>query len=97
MALFKKILKKEKSEVVSSGNPNARIKILGSGCPKCLTLEKNAKIAVENLKLDDEVTHITDMKTIVSYSVMSTPALVIDEKVVSSGKVLSPKDIESYL
>jgi small redox-active disulfide protein 2 len=97
MALFKKRLKQEKIEVQSNSNPNARIKILGSGCPKCLTLEKNAKIAVENLNLKDEVTHITDMQTIVGYSVMSTPALVIDEKVVSSGKVLSPKAIESYL
>lgn len=95
MALFRKKIKVEKE--IKETNPNARIKVLGSGCPKCMTLEKNASIAVKNLNRDDEITHVTDMKTIVSYGVMSTPALVIDEKVVSSGKVLSPKEIEQLL
>ncbi|MGD1823120.1 MAG: thioredoxin family protein [Pleomorphochaeta sp.] len=78
-------------------NPNARIKVLGSGCAKCKTLEKNVKLAVENLKSNDEVTHLKDIEKIIGYGVMSTPALVIDEKVVSSGKVLSAKEIEKLL
>ncbi len=94
--LFKKKLKEEKVEIGET-NQNARIKVLGSGCAKCQTLEKNVIIAINNLNLKDEVTHVTDMQSIVSYGVMSTPALVIDEKVVSTGKVLSPKEIEKLL
>jgi small redox-active disulfide protein 2 len=69
------------------------IKVLGSGCPSCIKLEKHTKIAVEQLELDATIEKVTDMKDIMSYNVMSTPALVIDGKVVSAGKVLSPKDI----
>jgi len=69
------------------------IKVLGSGCPSCIKLEKFVRKAVEQLELDATIEKVTDMKDILSYGVMSTPALVVDEKVVSTGKVLSPKDI----
>ncbi len=92
MKLFSK-----KMDETSIYNPKARIKVLGSGCAKCKALEKNAKQAVKNLKSLDEVTHLTDVEKIVEYGVMSTPALVIEEKVVSSGKVLSSKEIESLI
>lgn len=88
--------KKEKTEATPY-NPNARIKVLGSGCPKCQALEKNAIEAVKNLNKTDEVTHLTDMHEIVKYGVMSTPALVVDEKVVASGKLLSPVEIEKLI
>lgn len=91
-----KLFSKKISEV-SLYNPNARIKILGSGCAKCKTLEKNAIEAVNNLNSNDEVTHLKDIEKIVSYGVMSTPALVVDEKVISSGKILSVKEIENII
>lgn len=73
------------------------IKVLGSGCPSCIKLEKNVTIAVEQLELEATVEKVTDMEKIMSYNIMSTPALVVDEKVVSAGKVLSPKDLVKLL
>ena len=73
------------------------IKILGGGCPNCHKLEKHAKIAVEELGMTAEFVKVTDMKDITGYGVMSTPALVVDEKVVSYGKVISVKDIKKLL
>ena len=59
------------------------IKILGSGCKKCETLEKNTVEAADELKLNLSIEHVRDFGEIVKYGVMSTPALVINEKVVS--------------
>ncbi|HCX73063.1 MAG TPA: thioredoxin family protein [Candidatus Cloacimonas sp.] len=73
------------------------IKILGSGCPKCKKLEKNAREAVEQAGVEAEVEKVTDMNDIMDYGVMITPALVIDEKVVSAGRVLSAKKIVEIL
>lgn len=69
------------------------IKILGSGCKNCENLTKNTEIALEEAGIEAEIIKVTDFKDIMEYGVMSTPALVIDEKVVSSGKVLKPKAI----
>lgn len=65
------------------------IKILGTGCSKCVFLVKSVEEALSELNINAEVIKITDIAEIVSYGVMSTPALVIDEKVVSASKVLS--------
>jgi len=73
------------------------IKILGSGCNKCITLTKNAKEALEKLSMDAEIVKVTDFADIAAFGVMSTPALVIDEKVVSIGKVLKADDIIKIL
>ncbi len=73
------------------------IKILGTGCKKCVSLEENAKEAVKELGMDAEIVHVTDLKEITEYGVMSTPALVVDEKVVCKGKVLKPRDIITLL
>lgn len=73
------------------------IKILGSGCKSCVTLGENTKIALEELGREAKIVKVTDMKDIMAYGIMSTPALVIDEKVVSYGKVLKPKDIVKIL
>lgn len=70
------------------------IKILGVGCSKCEKLEKNVKKAVEELGIDATVEKVEDLKEIVSYGVMTSPALVIDEKVVFAGKVPSTKEIK---
>ena len=74
-----------------------KIKVLGTGCPKCKKLEKNAREALSTAGKEAEVEKVTDMNDIMNYGVMITPALVIDEKVVSAGKVLSPKKIKGDL
>jgi small redox-active disulfide protein 2 len=73
------------------------IKILGIGCSKCEKLEKNLKLALEELNMDANIEVIGDLKEIVSYGVMTTPTLVINDKIVSTGKVLSVKEIKKYL
>ena len=69
------------------------IKILGSGCNKCITLAENTKAALSLLGMEAEMIKVTDFAEIAAFGVMSTPALVIDEKVVAFGKVLKPKEI----
>lgn len=69
------------------------IKILGSGCKSCETLKENVEKAIKEISVEAEIIKITDFQDIMAYGVMSTPALVINEKVVSLGKVLKPKDI----
>lgn len=64
------------------------IKILGTGCPKCKQLYSNSLEAVEMTGGKGEVSKVEDMAEITGYAVMMTPALVIDEEVISSGKVL---------
>ncbi len=73
------------------------IKILGTGCKKCKKLEENVKVAVEELGKDIKVEKVEDIQEIMNYGVMSTPALVIDEQVKSTGKLLKPKDIKKLL
>lgn len=69
------------------------IKVLGGGCAKCHELEANTKAALEELGIQAKVELITDYAVIATYGVMSTPALVIDNKVVSYGKVLKKDEI----
>lgn len=71
---------------------HSSILVLGSGCAKCNELEKNVKAALVDLGIDESVGHVTDFTKIASYGVMSTPALVVDGKVVSTGKVLKTKE-----
>lgn len=73
------------------------IKILGSGCAKCLALEKSAREALAELNVEADVDHITDFSQIASYGVMSTPALVVNGKVVSYGKVLNKDEVKDLL
>ncbi len=73
------------------------IKILGTGCKKCKKLEANVREAIKELGLDAIVEKVEDIPSIISYKVMSTPALVLDEKVISSGKLLSIKEIKALL
>jgi small redox-active disulfide protein 2 len=74
-----------------------KIEILGTGCKKCQHLEANAREAVANLNLIAEVLHITDPVEIAMRGVMSTPALIINGKVVSKGQVISPEQIQPLL
>lgn len=73
------------------------IKILGTGCPKCKKLEESARQAIAELGKAAEIVKVTDLNEIMDYGVMMTPALVIDEKVVSSGKLLSVADIKNLI
>jgi small redox-active disulfide protein 2 len=73
------------------------IKILGTGCPNCKRLEANTKEAVQQLGVDATIDKVTDVKQIVKYGVMKTPALVIDEEVKSTGKVLKVDEIKKLL
>ena len=70
------------------------IKILGSGCKKCHQLEKNVRETVEKLQIAADIEHVSDIERIIGYGVMGTPALVVDNKVVSTGKVLKAKELE---
>jgi small redox-active disulfide protein 2 len=63
------------------------IKVLGSGCANCHKLEAIAQQAVEQLGIDAEIVKVTDMKDIMAYGVMSTPALVVDEELKLAGRV----------
>lgn len=73
------------------------IKILGTGCPKCKTLEKNAIDAVNELGIDAKVSKVTDINDIMAYNVMLTPGLVINEKVKASGRVPNVKEIKALI
>lgn len=73
------------------------IKILGSGCPNCLRYEANVREALKELNMDVEIQKVKDYADISAYGVMSTPGLVIDEKVVSYGKVLPVDAIKKLL
>lgn len=73
------------------------IKILGSGCKNCVSLKENTEAALKERGIKAEIVKVTDFKDIMAYGVMTTPALVIDEKVVSFGKVLKPKEISNIL
>jgi len=74
-----------------------KIEILGTGCPKCKMLEANAIKAIEELKIDAEIVKITEIDKIIDYGVMSTPALVIDGKVKSYGKIADVEEIKKFL
>ena len=73
------------------------IKVRGGGCRSCEALLKAAKEAVAAKGIDAEVEYITDMEKIMGYGIMSMPALMIDDKLVSAGKVLKSKEVEKLL
>ncbi len=105
MALFGKMKKAEKScccgnltvenmaQAKAAQGEGAAVKILGSGCKKCNELEANTKAALEQLGMDTAIDHVRDFAAIAAYGVMTTPALVIDKKVVSAGKVLKKDEV----
>jgi small redox-active disulfide protein 2 len=64
-----------------------KIEVLGTGCPKCMSLEQNVKKAITELAVQAEVEKVTDIQQIIQRGVLSTPALVIDGKVVLQGKI----------
>ena len=92
----------ETREITNDCCPEAKdgiccIKVLGAGCKSCHELYENAKEAVKAMGLSVEVEYITDMQKVMEYGVMSMPAVVVNEKVVSMGKVLKAADVEKLL
>ncbi len=73
------------------------IKILGSGCPNCKRLEALTRQAVEGLGIEAEVNKVTNYNDIMTYNIMSTPGLVINEKLVSFGRIPSLAEITTFL
>lgn len=73
------------------------IKVLGAGCKSCHEQYENAKEAVKSMGLSVEVEYITDMEKVMEYGVMSMPAIVVNDKVVSMGKILKAADVEALL
>ena len=92
-----------KKEVATDLNPTswetstARIKVLGTGCTKCKALNNATQEAVKELGLNEEVLYVTDATQIAMMGVMSTPALVINNKVVSAGKSLEKAQVIKFL
>ncbi|MFB0920039.1 MAG: thioredoxin family protein [Oscillospiraceae bacterium] len=111
MALFAKVTKKEDTKSCCCGScdiesmakaehaktDGARVKVLGSGCAKCNQLEAATKEALLKLGMDTAIDHVTDFSQIAAYGVMTTPALVVDGKVVSFGKVLKTEEVVKIL
>jgi len=73
------------------------IKVLGTGCPKCKQLEKAVRDSIEDLAIEANVTKVEDIMKIMAYGIMHTPGLVINEKVVLSGRLPSSNELKQIL
>jgi small redox-active disulfide protein 2 len=73
------------------------IKILGSGCANCKRLEEIARKAAAEMGVEAEFVKVTDHKDILSYNILSTPGLVINGKVVSSGRIPAPSSVSAWI
>ena len=73
------------------------IQVLGSGCPNCKRLEKIAKEAVESLGVEGEVVKVTDFNKIADLGVMSTPGLIINGKIASTGRVPAQEEVADWI
>ena len=76
---------------------NLTIKVYGSGCKGCQTLHQNVIDALAEMNIAADVQYITDMQKIMEAGIMGMPALAVNDKIVSSGKVLSVADVKKYL
>ena len=73
------------------------IKVLGPGCANCRKLEQIAHEAVAALGIEAEISKVTDMQQIIAYDVLKTPGLVINEKLVSSGRIPTPQSVAEWI
>jgi small redox-active disulfide protein 2 len=73
------------------------IKVLGSGCANCKRLEATTRKVVENLGVEAQIEKVTDYAEIMKYPILSTPGLVVNEKLVSAGRIPSEAEIEAWL
>lgn len=74
-----------------------KIKILGTGCPKCNQLEKSTQNVVNELGIDAQIEKVDDIMEIMKYGIASTPALVVDEKVVVKGRVPAHEELKKII
>lgn len=89
--------KKKEETMTNAPDGVCKIKVLGAGCKSCHELYENVKKAVEETGLKADVDYITNMPKIMEYGVMSLPALVVNGKVVSMGRMLKARDIKALL
>ncbi|HHT21422.1 MAG TPA: thioredoxin family protein [Tissierellia bacterium] len=89
--------KKETAATPPETTKQSRYKILGTGCVNCHALTKNVTEVLAELEIEDGVQKVSQLSEIASYGVMSVPAFVIDDKVVSVGKVLSHEEIKKLI
>ena len=87
----------EKMAQAKTATATAGVKVLGSGCAKCHALEDAAIAALVELNMDATIGHVTDFSQIAAYGVMTTPALVVDGKVASYGKVLKKDEVKAFI
>jgi small redox-active disulfide protein 2 len=80
-----------------TGETMLTIKVLGSGCANCKRVEQIARKVVEEMSLEAEVIKVTDYTDIMAYNVLSTPGLVVNEKLVSAGRIPSEAEITTFL
>jgi len=73
------------------------IKVLGSGCANCKRLEQIARKVVEDMSMQAEIIKVTDYNDIMAYNILSTPGLVVNEKLVSAGRIPSEAEITTFL
>lgn len=73
------------------------IKVLGSGCANCKRVEQIARKIVEEMSLQAEIVKVTDYNDIMAYNIMSTPGLVINEKLVSYGRIPTPAEVTTWM
>jgi len=74
-----------------------KIKVLGSGCARCHQLEQTVKEVVSELSINADIEDVKDIKKIMEYPILTTPGLVIDEKLVCSGRVPSKAEVSTYI
>jgi small redox-active disulfide protein 2 len=86
----------EKS-ITSSGENMLTIKVLGSGCANCKRLEQIARQIVTDMQIEAEIVKVTEYPDIMKYPIMSTPGLVINEKLVSSGRIPTPAEVTTWV
>jgi len=74
-----------------------KIKVLGPGCARCHQLEQTTREVVKELAIDAEIEHVTDIKKIMEYPILTTPGLVIDKNLVCSGRVPSKAEVTTFI
>jgi small redox-active disulfide protein 2 len=74
-----------------------KIKVLGTGCARCQQLEKTVKEVAKDLGIDAEIEEVKDIKKIMEYQILTTPGLVINDKLVVSGRVPSKAEVTTFI
>lgn len=88
---------KKKQKLLLPPDAVRSVQVLGASCKNCRALYESARAAVQKMGLDVEVEHITDVEKAAAYSILHTPALVVNGKVVSMGRVLSSSEAENRI